>query len=100
MRITYTVGSYNERRYSAPWIAKITAWPIGGYPTLVFGACVDGHEAEIDANPGDLVKYGQKDYRNKNGTENDFAVVTSELTLKRLTAGEARKAWMQANPQA
>jgi hypothetical protein len=92
MRVTITVGEYNARRYSRPWIARVKEWPVGAYPELVFGGHLGVNEAEIEAAPGDIVKYGQKDHRGHNGF-NEFGVVTATGGVLRLTPGQARKAW-------
>jgi hypothetical protein len=79
MRVTIKYGSYNQRRYSRPWIALVTAWPIGSRPELKWGGYVggdDGGECEIEASEGDVLKSGQKDGRG-NGGSNDFYVVES-----------------------
>lgn len=51
---------FTERR---PWIAKITGWPVGEKPAVVWGVYngdEDGGTLEISANPGDLVRWGHK----------------------------------------
>jgi hypothetical protein len=88
--VTYESHGYNDRRYSKPWIAKVTAWPVGGYPVLAFGSCVDGEIAELDAEVGDLVKYGQKDLRKPRGTTNEFAIVEADGGLLTVSASQAR----------
>lgn len=59
IRIAVTFGSYNARRYSRPWIARITSWPVGGTPELAFGSYVGnngGGEVEIMARRGDIIR--------------------------------------------
>ena len=60
MRVAQHFDGYNFRRYDRPWIAIITAWPIGSKPTLKFGGFVgndtDGGEAESDATAGDIIR--------------------------------------------
>jgi hypothetical protein len=105
MRITREFKKYNERRYTQPWIAKITAWPVGKNPTLDFGGFIgnpeEGGEVEINANVGDIVRWGQKDSRGNN-TVSLYGIVQSDGTVKELSATEARKAWAErscnANP--
>lgn len=97
MRVTVSFNSYNERRYGTPWIAKVTTWPVGGKAELQFGGyCGDSRhggagEAEIDAEVGDIVRWGQKDNRNAKGTEANWGIVEGNGTIKDLTASQARE---------
>lgn len=90
--VTYEVGSYNTSRYGRPWIALVTAWPIGGHPTLEFGGSMT-RQAEIAAPAGALVKFGQKDGRG-NKSLNSFAVVGADGTLQPLDEVDARSYWL------
>jgi len=86
-------GDYNKRRYSRPWIAKITAWPVGGKPTLDFGEyCGDtsGGETEIMAREGDIIRSGQRDYRG-NSTINDWYLAKADGELELIDAAQGRK---------
>ena len=88
--IIYTVSeSYNDRRYSKPWIARIVKWELGGYPQLEFGSS-DYSSAETYGVAGDIVKCGQKDYRG-NKSDNDFYLVDRDLKLIKLTDEQARE---------
>ena len=95
MRITYTYSAYNHRRYQRPWIARITAWPVGGRPKLEWGRYLGNHEigsggeAEIMAQPGDIVRSGQKDYRGGN-SNNDWLIVEADGSLRKISETEAR----------
>lgn len=68
---------YNARRYSKPWIAVVTEWPVGGRPELEFGSFVgndeDGGFAEIKAKEGQIIRWGQRDNRG-NGTKNKWGI--------------------------
>jgi len=93
-RVSMEWHGYNDRRYSKPWIALVTAWPVGGNPELTFGGYTgddSGGELEISAHPGDVLKFGQKDYRNPRHTRSDFGVVEADLTVREITPAEARK---------
>jgi len=95
MRVSQKFGSYNQRRYSKPWIAKITSWPIGGKPEVQWGAyCGDdnGGEVEIEAMPGDIIRTGQKDHRGGN-TDASWYIVQADGSLYSTDAAGARKAW-------
>ncbi len=92
VRITRTFSSYNFRRYSKPWMARVTAWPVGGKPELEFGRYLgndDGGEVEIMARPGDIIRWGQRDGRG-NKTVNNWGVVEADGTLREITQAEAR----------
>ena len=97
-RVTVDFPSYNEKRYGSPWIARVTLWPVGSRPDLVFGNYLGDHrnggagEAEVLAKPGDIVRWGQKDNRGNN-TEAYWGVVNDDATITRLTEAEARKAY-------
>lgn len=97
IRVTVEFSSYNEKRYSRPWIAKITSWPVGGKPTVEWGNFVgsdSGGEGEIMARPGDIVRWGQKDNRG-NGTRAYWGVVQSDGTINHCTEVAARNAFSQ-----
>lgn len=95
MRISREFEAYNGRRYSKPWVAHITAFD--GRPELDFvrgawNGTDDGGELVFDAEPGEVVKIGQKDGRG-NGTQNDFYRVGGDGGLEQLKATEARTEW-------
>lgn len=95
MRVAERFGSYNQRRYGRPWIAKITSWPIGGKPEVQWGGyCGDdnGGEVEIEAVPGDIIRTGQKDHRGGK-TEATWNIVQADGSLLSTDAADARKAW-------
>lgn len=92
-RVAIAFEAYNSRRYSRPWIGKVTGWPVGGRPEILWGRYVGddgGGEVEIDALSGDIVLYGQKDLRGNN-TQVQYGVVDSDLTVKPIDAVTARK---------
>ena len=101
IRYSESYGSYNARRYSRPWIAKITAWPVGGRPELAFGSYLGNHdgtsqvtggEVEIMAFPGSILRSGQKDSRG-NGGSNDWWEAMPDGSMRSIGQGEARKLW-------
>ena len=95
MRVSQHFGGYNARRYSRPWIGKISAWPVGGKPTIAWGAYLgtdNGGEVEIEAQAGDIVRTGQKDGRGNNTTA-DWCVVEADGTLRKVTSAQARAAY-------
>lgn len=96
MTVTIKYGAYNQRRYSRPWIAKVTGWTVGKSPVLEFGYYNGddlGGFCEIEADAGDIVKSGQKDYRALNKSTNDFFLVNDDGDVSQVTPAEARQAW-------
>ena len=94
-------GGYNARRYSKPWIAKVTAWDAGKQPVIEFGNYVgddDGGTAEISARSGDVVRYGQKDYRGR-GTTKQYGIVQADGSVQDVSDKEAMEAF-RANAKA
>jgi hypothetical protein len=85
---------YNSRRYGKPWIAKVTTWNIGQHPTLEFGATIGTLLVEIDANPGDVVRWGQKDYRGNN-TEANWGIVQNDSSVTEVDVNVAREHWLK-----
>ncbi len=89
-----TYNSYNQRRYGRPWAAVISAW--NGKPKLDF--CGDylgddtGGRLEITCQPGDIIRYGQKDNRGNN-TENEWAIVADDYTLQATTPADGKDHW-------
>lgn len=93
MRVSVSFGSYNFRRYSKPWIGKITSWPVGGKAEIAWGSYLgddNGGECEIDAQVGDIIRTGQRDNRGNGGT-NDWYVVESNGSLTSIDQAAARK---------
>lgn len=98
LRVTVEFPSYNERRYGLPWIARVTAWPVGGSPQLEFGKFIgragDPGECEILAQRGDIVRWGQKDNRG-NHTMSRWGIVGGDGTIDDCTESQARKAFLK-----
>jgi hypothetical protein len=95
-RVFIEFPPYNTRRYSKPWIAKVTDWPIGKNPTLSFGATIN-LTAEIDAAPGAIVRWGQKDNRGR-GTEALWGIVLADLTVGECSSNRCRDHWLAGCP--
>jgi len=99
MRITISWDCYNQRRYSRPWIARVTAWPVGSRPAIEWGNYLGndaGGELEIEATPGDVLRYGQKDGRG-NGTINCYAIVLEDGSLLGVGEPNAKKYYVAAD---
>ncbi|MFA5284434.1 MAG: hypothetical protein WC347_02445 [Smithellaceae bacterium] len=84
MKIEKQTGSYNDRRYSRPWIAKVdfSQNPNGEF---LWGVWV-GQPGEqglliIDAELGDIVASGQKDFRKPRNSAPDWYYVGEDGKL-------------------
>ena len=86
MEIRIETGSYNERRYGKPWIARVNfnkntqgdfSW--GDF----LGGAGDEGMLIIAVNPGDIVAQGQKDNRGGN-TAVTYSRVTADGRLDAL----------------
>ena len=94
IRYSETVGAYNFRRYSRPWIAKITAWPVGRKPDLAWGGYAGndrGGELEIMALPGSILRSGQKDLRKPTGGSNDWWEAMPDGAMRQINQLAARE---------
>jgi hypothetical protein len=102
MRITISWDSFNGRRYSRPWVARITAWPVGSRPAISWGNYLgndSGGELEIEAAPGDVLRYGQKDRRG-NGTINRYAIVLEDGSRLKVSEPNASRYYHAADKAA
>lgn len=84
-QIKVKTGSYNQRRYGKPWIARVdfSATPKGDFQ---WGDWVGDHRNGSDgllliaADDGDIVAIGQKDFRNsKNSAPEWYQVRDGKL---------------------
>jgi hypothetical protein len=96
MRVTLKFDAYNARRYSRPWIAKVVDWPIGKPPALAFGGLV-GLTAEIEAEPGQLIRWGQRDNRGNKSTS-CWGIVDADGDVCWSTPEACRKQWLAGCP--
>ena len=93
MRVTIELAGVNQRRYSRAWIAKVTSWPIGKPPVLSFGSNITYDKCEIDAMPGDILRYGRRDHRG-NKSFADWCIVQDDLDTVDVSADKARDHWL------
>ena len=98
MKLTIATTAYNHRRYGKPYVARIdfSADPRG---TAIWGVWVgtpgDAGVLVIDAEAGQCVMQGQKDFRGRNGTP-EYSIVQSDGTLKSTTKADAYLLSLQA----
>ena len=85
IRVTIEWDSYNFRRYSKPWIARVVDWNGSEKPELEWGQWLgtadDGGVIEVYASVGDIIRWGQKDYRKMYRSDNEFGVVREDGTI-------------------
>ena len=85
MEITVETSSYNHRRFSKPWIARVDfSTPKGDFSWGDWtGDHYNGGEGvlSISANPGDIVAKGQKDHRQPKNSAPDFYIVMPDGRL-------------------
>jgi len=91
MKIERNTSSYNERRYSRPWIAKVDFSDSKG--NFIWGQWI-GRQGEegiliIDANSGDIIAMGQKDLRKPRNSAPDYYEVLSDGTLSSIESKAA-----------
>lgn len=100
MRIVKKFPSYDDKKFGRPWIARVTAWPVGQRAELAWGTFLGdpatGGEAELEARPGDVVRYGQKDRRTNHDAAARWAFVTGLGALQIIQSElEAAKSFRQ-----
>lgn len=83
MEIRIETNSYNHRRYGKPWIA-IVDFSQSTKGDFSWGDWTGDHYnggegvLTINANPGDIIARGQKDFRKAQNSAPDFFVINSE----------------------
>jgi len=102
MKITKNTASYNQRRYSRPWIAIVDfSDPKGNFSFGDWtGDSYNGGEGvlTIDANIGGIIATGQKDFRQPKNSAPNFYVVTTDGALDSIgDKGEAYKYYQSQN---
>jgi len=84
--------TYNERRYSSPWIAKVT-FPSGAKPDYSFGDSTGRWGAagllRIECTPGEIIAWGQKDLRRPGNSEHTLLVMTASGEMRIVDKTEA-----------
>jgi len=89
VKITRAFPDFNSRRFSRPWGAIVT-FPDGIKPSYAFTGHWDGQAVIIEAEPGAVVAFGQRDYRGNKTTKTLF-VVGSDGELTEVTEAAARE---------
>ena len=95
MEISIQFGEYNYYRFSKPWISLVTDWPSGGNPVIRWGTYQGdehGGEAEIIAEPRDIIRWGQKGPSPRQSCAY-WGIVQADGNVEKCTMAAARKAW-------
>ena len=104
MKIELETGSYNERRYGKPWIAVVD-FSTNNQGDFKWGEWVgrpgDSGLLILDAEPGDIVARGQKDFRKMRNSAPDWYQLGADGKLESLSdkvsALKASRAWKAQN---
>jgi len=103
MKLERPTDCYNERRYGKPWIAKVD-FSAGSKGTFAFGEwCGQTGEAGLlllDAPPGAVIAWGQKDFRRPRNSAPTFAILETNGTLRECTKPEAFRYWRESQAEA
>jgi hypothetical protein len=100
MEIKFEFASYNSRRYTKPWGAKITfdkMKPEYDFSCARYFGDDNGGEVIVDCEPGDIVAVGQKDGRNPRNSERRWYIVSEGGDAKDTDQSEAYKHWQSRN---
>ena len=94
MKYSENTSSYNERRYSRPWIALVT-FDTASKANFKFGTWIGelGYKGvlEIDAEPGNIVAKGQKDNRKPRNSAPDYYIMGEDGELSPVSKADAYK---------
>ena len=98
MIIISTTNGYNHRRYTRPWCARVSTWT-NKQPILAWGDYLGdsehGGRCQVEAAPGDVVRWGQKDLRRGDKSESHWGIITTSGMVIGCTAAEAYDAYHQ-----
>jgi hypothetical protein len=88
-----TTGSYNDRRYSPPWCAKVTGVKPRGELVYEWGDSTARHGSagllRVACAPGDIVAWGQKDLRKPGSSAHNLLVMEADGTMREIDRTEA-----------
>jgi hypothetical protein len=96
-------GSYNPRRYKAPWCARVSAGASRGDLDYDFGDSTGRNGSDgllrVACKPGDVIAHGQTDMRGKN-TETTFLRMKSDGSMETISRTDAYKILVAATKKA
>lgn len=92
-------GTYNDKRYGAPWCAKVT-FPNGPKPVYEWGES-SGKWGKagvmvVPCKPGEIIAWGQKDRRKPDDSEHKILHMQPDGGMVEVTVAEAYKIAQQA----
>lgn len=91
-------SSYNDRRYSAPWCAKIT-FPEGAKPSYAFGESTASRGSSgllrIACKPGEIIAWGQKDLRRPDKSDHYLLLMRPNGSMQDIDKTEAYRVYKQ-----
>ena len=94
----YETSSYNERRYSSHWCAKVS-FPSGAKASYEFGDSTGkwGKPGllRVECKPGDIIAWGQKDLRCPGNTYHTLLVMLPNGRMKEVDKIEAFRLWQK-----
>ena len=92
MRVIIETDSYNEKRYSKPYIALIdpSTGEVDRWGVWI-GEAGEAGFLEIDVPVNSVIMLGQKDYRNPKKGKPDYGIVQEDGTVNYYTKAEAIK---------
>ncbi|MHA1874709.1 MAG: hypothetical protein ACTSVB_11405 [Candidatus Heimdallarchaeaceae archaeon] len=99
MRISIEYSDYNRRRYSRPWIAKVVSWQPGKYPQVEWGEYYgddSGGECVIEAESGDIIRTGRKDYRRSDKSYSAWFIVEESGELTEINMAKAAEYYQKS----
>jgi len=97
MKLEIATQSYNQRRFSKPWIARVT-FDASGKAEFQWGEWVGDHRNGsdglliIEAGEGDIIARGQKDFRQPRNSAPDYYQVRDGQLVALSGKAEAYKA--------
>lgn len=95
MKIVIETRSYNEKRFSTPWIAVVDFVSKSG--DFHFGSWIGQHGEEgileIECEVDDVIATGQKDYRKPRNSAPQFYVVLEDSELEPISKAGAYQHW-------
>jgi hypothetical protein len=97
--VSWEYSSYNPRRYSKPWGARVTfkgATPSYDFNVSTYLGDDNGGRLVIVCNPGDIVARGQRDTRQAKKTENIWYVINADGTATEVSRTAAYDHWQAA----
>jgi hypothetical protein len=95
MRIVVMMDAADPKEWGRVWIAKVVDWyPNHSTPQLAFGNGITRTEAEINAEPGNLIRYGRKNQTDSQLSINKYAIAKPGGQLREVSKHAARSYWL------